>query len=107
MRGSGDDGFAGCGLHHARHHRVGHGAVMRSVAAAAGGQARVVVGCERGRKRPQPEKQNEEDGESAPHLQLMVHEELAGQGTGSFDAGVRYHRFIADFQLQMRGNAGA
>lgn len=93
MRGRCDDGFAGSGLHHARHYRVGHGAVMRSIAAAAGGQAQVVVGCERGRERPQPEEKHEEDGERAPHLGFMVHEVLLVR-VGKINVGLRYHRLI-------------
>jgi hypothetical protein len=50
--------------------------MMRSKAAAAGGQARVFAGSERGRKGAEREEENQEDGERAPHLDLMVHEEL-------------------------------
>jgi hypothetical protein len=47
---------------------------MRSDAAAAGGQARVVIGYQRGRERAKSETENEEDGEEAPHLEIMLHE---------------------------------
>ena len=98
MGGRGYDGLAGCGLNHARHDGFRHGAVMRSIAAAARRQARVVAGCEGGSERPQPEEQNEEDGESAPHLEFMVHEALVTRGFEKIDAGVRYHRGIAHIQ---------
>jgi hypothetical protein len=51
---------------------------MRSVTAAAGRQARVVIaGWEHGRKRPEPEDQNQEDGNPAPHLEPMLHDNQA------------------------------
>jgi hypothetical protein len=49
--------------------------MMRSVAAAAGRQARVVVAGWKGcRKRPKPEEQNQEYGGQAPHLEFILHE---------------------------------
>jgi hypothetical protein len=49
--------------------------MMRSVTTAAGRQARVVLaGWEHGRKWPEPEEQNQEDGSPAPHLELMLHD---------------------------------
>jgi hypothetical protein len=46
-----------------------------SVTAAAGREARVVfAGWQHSRKRPQPEEHNQEDGNPAPHLELMLHE---------------------------------
>lgn len=47
---------------------------MGSVTAATGRQARIVGGIDRGSERPEPEEQNEEDGERAPHLVFMLHE---------------------------------
>lgn len=67
-------GRPGIGLRLRRGHLHGHGAVVRSVPPAAGRQSGVVAGFERGRKRPEPEEQDQEDGKSAPHLQLMLHE---------------------------------
>jgi hypothetical protein len=46
--------------------------MMRSVAAAAGGQARVLTGFERGRKRAQAEDEYQKDGKRAPHLKLIL-----------------------------------
>lgn len=76
---SGEDGLAaGCGLGYKRRHTHGHGAMMRSVTAAAGRQARVVfAGWENGRKRPEPEEQNQEGGNPAPHLEPMLHDCMA------------------------------
>lgn len=54
-------------------HAGRHGAVMRSVASAAGGQARFLVGGEQARKRPQPKHQNQENANNTPHLALMLH----------------------------------
>jgi hypothetical protein len=52
--------------------------MVRTVTAAAGREARVVfTGRQHGRKRPQPEKQNQEYGNPAPHLELMLHESQA------------------------------
>jgi hypothetical protein len=49
--------------------------MMCSVAAAADRQARVVVAGWKGcRKRPEPEEQNQEYGEQAPHLEFILHE---------------------------------
>lgn len=66
MRGSGEDRVAGCAIDYSRGQDagmgVGHSAVMRSVAATASGQTRIVFGGEDGRKGSQPEEQNEEDG---------------------------------------------
>lgn len=53
---------------------VGHGAMVRPVAAATGRQARIVAGIDGGRQRSQAEEQNEEDGERTPHLGFMLHE---------------------------------
>lgn len=97
MRGCSEDGPAARFLHHAGHERVGHGAVMGSVAAAAGRQARIVIGMESGRERPQAEKQNEQDGERAPHLEFMLHEGWIASAWRL--SALRYHRFIA---LQQR-----
>jgi hypothetical protein len=74
MRRGCDEWLAGFGLRHSRHQRVGHGALMCSVTAATGRQARIAGGIERGSERPEPEEQNEEDGERAPHLVFMLHE---------------------------------
>jgi len=50
--------------------------MMRSVTAAARGQARVFAGSERSRKRAEAKGENQQNGERAPHLGLMVHERL-------------------------------
>ena len=49
--------------------------MMRSVAAAAGGEARFIFSSQRGRERPEAEEENEEDGESTPHLGIIVHDD--------------------------------
>jgi hypothetical protein len=46
-----------------------------SVAAAAGWEARVFLSSQRGRKRAETEEENKEDGKSAPHLEIIVHDE--------------------------------
>ena len=52
--------------------------MMRTVSAAAGRQARIVIaGWEYGRERPEPEEQNQENGDSTPHLEPMLHDRLA------------------------------
>jgi hypothetical protein len=52
--------------------------MMCSVSATAGRQARIVfAGWEHGRKGPKPEKQNQEDGDSTPHLEPMLHDNKA------------------------------
>jgi hypothetical protein len=49
--------------------------MVRSVTAAARREARVVfAGWEHSRKRPQPEKQNQKNGNPAPHLEMMLHD---------------------------------
>ena len=72
--GAARDRRAGCDLKCPGRRGVRHGTMVRSMAAAAGRQARIVAGIESGRKRPQPEEQNEEDGERAPHLGSILHE---------------------------------
>ena len=48
--------------------------MMLAVAAAAGGERRVFDSSDADRKRCQAKEKNEEDGESAPHLEYMLHE---------------------------------
>jgi hypothetical protein len=45
---------------------------MRTVPAAARWQARVSAVVDEGRQRPEPEEQDEENGEAAAHLKLML-----------------------------------
>jgi hypothetical protein len=52
--------------------------VVRTVTAAAGRQARVVVGWEGFRKRSQTKEQNEQDRKQTPHLDFMLHEGALG-----------------------------
>ena len=59
-------------LGHLRHRRVRHGAVVRTVATAAGGQARFVIGSEGCHERPEPEENDKEDGHGAAHLKFML-----------------------------------
>jgi hypothetical protein len=73
------------------------------VAAAAGGKARLVAGLEGGCKGPQTEEQGEEDGENAPHPRFMLHEDWIEQASRKRGAAVRYHRFIAYYELWIRG----
>ena len=55
------------GRHHRRHlHR--HGAMMRTMPSAASRQTCVVAAFERPSQGPQPEEQNQRNGEQAPHL---------------------------------------
>jgi hypothetical protein len=75
MQGSGKHWSAGCRFDHLRQHRVGSGALVCTVTAATGGQARVILGFKRDRKRPQQEEKRKEDGEQTPHLKFMVHED--------------------------------
>jgi len=49
--------------------------MMRAEAAAARGQTCAVAGAERGRQRTEAEQQDQRNGERAPHLLFMVHEE--------------------------------
>jgi hypothetical protein len=46
--------------------------MVRAVPPAARWQARVRAAIDEGRQRPEPEKQDEENGEAAPHLKLML-----------------------------------
>ena len=56
-----------------RGHNLGaHGAMVRAVPPAARWQARVRAAIDEGRQRPEPEKQDEENGEAAPHLKFML-----------------------------------
>jgi len=48
--------------------------MVHAVAAAAGGQASFIAAWQQRRKGRQPKQYNQPDGESAPHLSLMVHE---------------------------------
>jgi hypothetical protein len=48
--------------------------MMRSMPAAARGQARIFAAGQQYRQRPQPEQQNQEDGKPTPHLKLIVHD---------------------------------
>ena len=74
MRRRGRDG-SGAGLRPYGGHPRGHRAMVRSVTAAAGWEARVVfAGRKVSRKRPQPEEQNQENGNAAPHLEMMLHD---------------------------------
>jgi hypothetical protein len=67
----------------------GHGAMMPSVAAAAGRQARIIVaGWKGGRKRPEPEEQNQVYGEQAPHLGFILHEDWNLGGKGGLRSGI-------------------
>jgi hypothetical protein len=72
------------------------GTVVRSVSAAASRQARFSVGREHRHKRPQPEKQNQENANHSPHMELMVTENLFEcAGAEEPLPVVRYHRGIA------------
>ena len=51
-----------------RKQRIGHGAMVRSQSAAAGGQTRIIAAREGRRKRPETEDKCEDDGNAAPHL---------------------------------------
>jgi hypothetical protein len=64
-------------------HLHGHGAMVRSVTAAAGGQARVVTGLKQASERTKAEEQHQDEGSRAAHLVLMVHEHKDGC-VGSF-----------------------
>jgi hypothetical protein len=49
-----------------------HRAVVSSVPAATGWQACTLAAIDESRQRPEAEKQDEKNGESAPHLNLMI-----------------------------------
>jgi hypothetical protein len=73
--------------------------MVRAVAAAACGQARIVVRTgarvQRGRKRGQAEEQDEENGKRAPHLGMMVHDlSRLRNGMGISHVAIRYHHGI-------------
>jgi hypothetical protein len=69
--------------------------MMRALTAAACGQARIVAGLKRGRKRAQAKEQNQDDGKRAPHLQSMVQQVRALRNeVKSYRRAVRYHRVI-------------
>ena len=71
----GEDGrFAGNLLGKHGRHLHGHGAMVRSVTAAAGGQARVVTGLKQASERTKAEEQHQDEGSRAAHLQTMLHE---------------------------------
>jgi hypothetical protein len=55
-------------------HLHGHGAMVRSMTAAAGGQTRVVTGLKQASERAEAEEQHEDQGSRAAHLQTMLHE---------------------------------
>ena len=66
-----DPGVAArCGLGHKRGHAHGHAAVVGAVTAAAGREARFIVGLQGRRKGPETEEQNQKDGKPAPHLEF-------------------------------------
>lgn len=69
--------------------------MVGALAAAAGGQARILAGFERGRERTDAEQQDQQDGKRAPHLELIVHQsaDLRNEGANRYLA-VGYHRFI-------------
>jgi hypothetical protein len=73
--------------------------MMRAVAAAACGQARIVTRTgahiQRGRKWGQAEEQDEENGKRAPHLGMMVHDlSCLRNGTAISHHVIRYHHGI-------------
>jgi homoserine dehydrogenase len=68
--------------------------MVRTVAAAAGGQARVFTGSERGPEWAKAEEQNQQNGKRAPHLALMVREKLDCGTVGEPRLAVRYDRVI-------------
>lgn len=81
----------GSGIHRASRHLPVHDAMMRAVPPAACGQARLIVAPQQRRHRPQREKQNQQNGEPAPHLAFMLHDRRAARNE---NMRVRYHRFV-------------
>jgi hypothetical protein len=77
--------------------------VVVAVAAAAGWQTQIVADREGGRKRPQAEKQNQEDGKAAPHLRFMLHD---GRGIGQVMGSGQVSSGYSVFDALTRGNAG-
>jgi hypothetical protein len=68
--------------------------MVRAMAAAAGREARIVVGTEKSREGSQSKRKGEEDGKRTPHASLMLHEcKREAENVG--DTGLRYHRCIA------------
>ena len=69
-----------------------HGAMVRAVAATARRQARILAAVDKRRQGHEPKDENQDQGEAATHLQLMVHEPERFARGASF---VGYHRVIA------------
>ena len=95
----GEDRLAGRGLRLCRGHLSGHGAVVRTVTAAAGGQARLRIGREQLSERPQPEQQNQKNANDTPHRRITIYE---NHRAGNQSAPVRYHRGIVWFSSKKR-----
>ena len=58
-------------------HQLGvHRAVVRPVPPATGRQAGILAAVDQGRQRTQPEEQDQENGEAAPHLHFMLADSL-------------------------------
>lgn len=63
---------SGCGSGHPCRHAHRHGAVVRPVPPATSRQTGILARFESRRKRSKPEEQDQEDGEAAPHLTIML-----------------------------------
>ncbi len=77
--------------------RIGHGAMVLTVASAAGRQALIVSGIEGGREWPQPEEG--EPGRWKAHAASGVdgtQSNRIGDANRRIAAALRYHRFIGD-----------
>ena len=86
----------------------GHGAVMNALATAAGRKASLITAWQQRREGRQPAQCDQPNGESTPHLTMMVHEvgfakhcsgsgsKVGAQTHAEVNGGrVRYHRGIA------------
>jgi hypothetical protein len=63
--------------------------MMSAVATTADRQMRIVIAVWKGsRERRQPEEQNQEDGEPAPHLGLILHEKWNLRRNGAYRSGI-------------------
>lgn len=86
VRGGGETRSARLCAEHPAAEGGGHGAVVRAMRAAAGGQACVLGDFEHGRERAKTEEQDEQDGEHAPHPFMVQKVRSAVRQSGIIDA---------------------
>jgi len=96
VRGRAQAGAGSSRLRKNSDRRIVHRAVVRTVAAAAGRQARI-IGCDRRGRRAEREQEDQQDGEAAPHLQPILNLGCPFPAIGLICRGVGYHRSIRQF----------